>query len=645
MAVFTFQQLQPGLMLDGKYRIVSLASRGGQAEIYKADDTLRGCTVALKVVRFSNASKSPDRNYLQHEHAILKELEASSFFLKAYDLHTSGPLAYLAMEWTDALDGDTFIRENSSLDYATWLWIAKNLTMALFECHSRTILHRDIKPKNILIGPAGVFKLIDFGIARTEGSLSAADQEMDKGTALYIPPEQITEGLVSAAGEMYSLGVTLYEFLTGQSPFPQESLETLLAAKQKGSLIPTTRRNPDAPAWIDFLFQKLLSPAADHRPQGPRELLALLSQNKWADSATGSQLLRACALCGCTLWKEVPFCTVCGTPYSFETEKGSFGVLIEQAADPQAFSVLVQSAASYRPSAWRRQMVAGGVYPRMLLCGVSRQTADFAARIFTNENSTVSVTSHPRLSLFRHAKFAPFQKATILLAFGLLFSAMVTEMLQLKGNITGGGASVVFCAFIALACISAELFLPLIPMAALRAAKKRKHWAVLSEAQTILLKNITGPMARAKASSLIRRAVLLYDAISAQNFSESLKQTVLAELGRITLGALQLLEFTDQACLATEKINKEGSIKKKRVLEQELARIADPVVVREVTEKLAELGAQERQYLSLKEKLAAAELKFSGILAELNSLHLLLSQHDGQEVRDDLARISRSLGG
>lgn len=630
--------LPKGGILNKRYKIISLINRGGEGEIYKATEVATGRNVAVKFVRNLSRDAIVSIENLRKEYEILRALTVSPLFLRPYDFEIMKNCAYLVMEWFDSVDGHTFIQEKAPLDYETWLWIAKSLTTALLECHARNILHRDVKPRNILIGSGGQFKLIDFGIAYKDGFGKASDEAVKKGTALYMPPEQAIEGMVSVAGEMYSLGITLYEFLTGASPFKAMGNEALMKLKLEGKIIPPSRQNPDVPAWLDSYFDNFLNPDAGQRPQGAKEVLSLLSRKGKTAEKKGTQLLRGCQKCGAMLWKEVSFCTFCGTPYKIEVDRGKYGVMIEKVEDADMFLSLIQKTTSFTPSSWRRRFYVGA-YPRILLYGVSRGTASFVVDTFNTDNSSARMLKKPVWEAIKKAKFSNLQKLAVCLAVFWIFIGLFMKIMDFEGDLQNSSMNMVFVSMVCIGYLAFETLAPLLPIRVLRADIHQRKWEAIQQMRQRLRK-ISQDVLRPRASALVRRGIMLIDDINVMEVDRPLRMEMTGELGKIAVGAMERLLEMNNVLDAIAKLKKSGIKKKRTSLEIELERATDPNMIEKITEKLGMLAAQDNALFEMDEIVYRVDLEFSRILSELNSLHIQFEQSGIAESKKHLHRIS-----
>ncbi|MEW6583707.1 MAG: serine/threonine-protein kinase, partial [Actinomycetota bacterium] len=254
-----------GQTIEG-YRIEAEIGRGGQAVVYRATQLSLQRAVALKVVgphggldpgfleRFRREGISAAR--LEHPHVI-----------PVYEAGEHDGVAFLAMKLVDGPTLDGLVRQEGPLPYRRAVALLRQVAEALDYAAGRGLVHRDVKPANVLIGPGDHVYLSDFGLTKAlEGAGALTRTGTWMGTLEYIAPEQVTGGQVTPAADRYALAVIAYELLTGRSPFPREDRTALMYAHAHDTApLPSVVR-PGLPAGVDAALQRGLakSPEARH---------------------------------------------------------------------------------------------------------------------------------------------------------------------------------------------------------------------------------------------------------------------------------------------------------------------------------------------------------------------------------------------
>src|SRR5579863_3387103 len=222
---------ETGELLDGRYRLGVLLGRGGMSDVFQAVDEVNSTDVAIKIVR------SPDREYAQR---LAQEAQALRRFshpglVQLYESGVNGDMAYLVMEFVDGPSLDQVLRQGP-LTMTETAAIGSSLADALAYAHAQGVVHRDVKPANILIGADGLARLTDFGIARLVDTSTLTLTGTMLGTATYMAPEQLENHAVGPSADVWSLGIVLLECLTGERVFagtPSEVLALRLAGPVK----------------------------------------------------------------------------------------------------------------------------------------------------------------------------------------------------------------------------------------------------------------------------------------------------------------------------------------------------------------------------------------------------------------------------
>ena len=251
-------------LIDRRYFVVGLLGRGGMGEVYLARDEVLGRDVALKVLKKEYAALEEFKERIEREAENAAKLTHPNI-VQLFDRGESeDALPYIAMEY---MKGGTLaekIRREGALAWREAARIAAQVALALAEAHRRGVVHRDIKPHNVLLTgdpltAAGSVKVGDFGIARAAAASTLTETSMILGTARYLSPEQAKGEPVEPASDLYSLGITLYQMLTGKVPFEAES-PLAIAMRHVSELPPSPREaNPDVPEDLAAVTLLLLS--------------------------------------------------------------------------------------------------------------------------------------------------------------------------------------------------------------------------------------------------------------------------------------------------------------------------------------------------------------------------------------------------
>ena len=252
-----------GKMLDNRYEILERIGTGGMAIVYKAKCHRLNRLVAVKILKADLAQDEDFRRRFNAESQAVAQLSHPNI-VSVYDVSRGGDTEYIVMELIDGITLKQYMEKRGQLNWRESLHFITQIVRGLSHAHSRGIVHRDIKPQNIMVLRDGSVKVADFGIACLENSAQTLTQEA-LGSVHYISPEQARGDRTDARSDIYSAGVVLYEMLTGRLPFEGDSAVSV--AIQHLSSIPLAPRevNPDIPEQMELICMKAMASDIDRR--------------------------------------------------------------------------------------------------------------------------------------------------------------------------------------------------------------------------------------------------------------------------------------------------------------------------------------------------------------------------------------------
>ena len=261
-----------GKMLDNRYEILERIGTGGMAIVYKAKCHRLNRLVAIKILKSDLAQNEEFRRRFNAESQAVAQLSHPNI-VSVYDVSRGGDMEYIVMELIDGITLKQYMEKRGQLNWRESLHFITQIMRGLSHAHSRGIIHRDIKPQNIMVLRDGSVKVADFGIACLADSAQTLTQEA-LGSVHYISPEQARGDRPDARSDIYSSGVVLYEMLTGRLPFEGESAVSV--AIQHLSSIPLAPReiNPDIPEQLELICMKAMTPDLEHRYQSADAMIA-----------------------------------------------------------------------------------------------------------------------------------------------------------------------------------------------------------------------------------------------------------------------------------------------------------------------------------------------------------------------------------
>jgi serine/threonine protein kinase len=266
----------------GKYKILREIGKGGMGIVYKALDSTTQKSVAIKVLPPTMVDRVTVERFNREIHAMSRLQHPN--VLKVYDFGMTKGKHYFAMEFVEGESLKAMIRRKGSLSIKETLDIVSQVGDALAYAHKEGMIHRDIKPGNIMITKKGEVKVMDFGLVQIAGITRVTAEGSAVGTPEYMSPEQITDGEVDSRTDIYSLGVVMYEMLTGHPPFEANTYQAIMMKHKYETPPPISKLRPEVPLELEKIVMKTMAKNVVHRYQKIEELLNDINRLKGMQS-------------------------------------------------------------------------------------------------------------------------------------------------------------------------------------------------------------------------------------------------------------------------------------------------------------------------------------------------------------------------
>lgn len=268
--------IKTGVTLANRYEIIGRIGSGGMAEVFKATDHKLNRNVAVKVMKPEFQGDSTFVSKFRREAQAAAGL-ANPNIVNVYDVGEDKGCYYIVMELVEGITLKEYIEKKGKLSVREATSIAIQVSMGLAAAHDQGIVHRDIKPQNIMISTDGKVKVTDFGIARAASSNTISSNSMV--SVHYSSPEQVRGGFSDARSDIYSLGITLYEMVTGRVPFDGETSVAIAIKHLQDEMEPPTKYTPDLPHALEQIIYKCTQKSVDRRYQSMNEVIADLKRS------------------------------------------------------------------------------------------------------------------------------------------------------------------------------------------------------------------------------------------------------------------------------------------------------------------------------------------------------------------------------
>lgn len=267
-----------GMMLDDRYEILELIGSGGMANVYKALCHRLNRYDAVKIMRDETAANEEFRKRFRAESQAVAMLSHPNI-VSVYDVSHNDDIEYIVMELVDGITLKQYMQNTGALSAGETLDFSIQIAKAIAHAHDKGIIHRDIKPQNIMLLKDGLVKVADFGIASLQSEIEQASDETI-GSVHYIAPEQARGGAPDARSDIYSLGIVMYEMLTGELPYVGETAVEVAIKHMNADAVAPHEIVPDIPEELERITLKAMSSNIDERYQTAHELLDDLENYK-----------------------------------------------------------------------------------------------------------------------------------------------------------------------------------------------------------------------------------------------------------------------------------------------------------------------------------------------------------------------------
>jgi beta-lactam-binding protein with PASTA domain/predicted Ser/Thr protein kinase len=275
--------IETGDLVDGRYRVLSRLGTGGMADVFLVEDEQLGRKVALKTLHRRFAADPGFVERFRREAQAAASLQHPNV-VSVYDRGAFDDSYYIAMEYLPGRSLKQLIREEAPLDPLRAIDIAIQILKAARFAHRRGVIHRDLKPHNVIVDDSDHAKVTDFGIARA-GASDMTETGSIMGTAQYLSPEQAQGHAVGETSDLYSIGIVLYEMLTGQVPFDAESAVTIALKHVSEAPTPPSQINPAIPTALEQVVLWALNKNPQDRPEDADQFISVLEQVREAIAA------------------------------------------------------------------------------------------------------------------------------------------------------------------------------------------------------------------------------------------------------------------------------------------------------------------------------------------------------------------------
>ena len=265
MEELSLEELSPGMTIANRYEILQEIGSGGMGKVFKARDKDLEELVAIKILRSDYAQDNHALNRFIREIKLSRKISHPNV-VKVFDIGVHRGHRYISMEYIDGVSLDKIVQQKGPLPILDCLKIALQICMATASAHAIGIIHRDLKPANIMLTRNGLVKILDFGIAKAQGTGEITTAGQIIGSPKYMSPEQIQGVSVDSRADIYAIGLILFFMATGTEPFTGDDAKSILMKQLSQQPPAPSSLNPNVPKWLDDLILSLLKKNKEERP-------------------------------------------------------------------------------------------------------------------------------------------------------------------------------------------------------------------------------------------------------------------------------------------------------------------------------------------------------------------------------------------